>query len=228
MRVLNSILLAVAVFTVSENLQAVTKHHSSSIVIDTPADLPELAQRRSEAMYLYSNGSGQAFLYLEQDQGKTLAILDVSNPGSIREVGRASVAARSPYDFAQSLSRSAALVRYRDGSGWAILDFKKYKEPAVVAAPELPNQSSIQTLGRNALTFSSADNLSTPARDDRFDVVDFSDPSKPRSLLTVHGLKQRVEREETGTLFLLASDGLIVIRRPSVEEEYEIESTYTN
>ena len=67
---------------------APTKPRSNSVVIDAPGDLPELAQRHSEGMFLHTNGSGQAFLYLEQDHGKTVAILDVSNPGSIREAGR--------------------------------------------------------------------------------------------------------------------------------------------
>ena len=86
MKISNGKRLLIAVLAVTATAQAGTKSHSSSIVIDSPTDLPELAQRRSEAMYLYTNGSGQAFLYLEQDQGKSLAILDVSNAGSIREV----------------------------------------------------------------------------------------------------------------------------------------------
>jgi hypothetical protein len=67
-----------------------------------------------------------------------LAILDVTNPASIRHVGRASVGASSPYDFVQPPGDSAALVRYRDHSGFAIINFKKYKRPVLTATPELP------------------------------------------------------------------------------------------
>jgi hypothetical protein len=218
----------IAVLAVTATAQAGTKSHSSSIVIDSPADLPELAQHRSEAMYLHTNGSGQAFLYLEQDQGKSLAILDVSNPGSIRDVGRVSLAVRSTYDFVQSLSHSAALIRYRDGSGLAVITFKKYKQPVLVAAPGLPNLANIQAFGQNTLLFASAGNPSSPSQDNQCEVIDVSNPAKPKSLVAIHGLKQRLERQDTGTLFLLGSDGLTVIRRPSIEEEYQYESTYTN
>jgi hypothetical protein len=207
MKLNNVSTLLIAILAVTATVQAGTKPHSSSIVIDSRTDLPELAQRRSEAMYLYTNGSGQAFLYLEQDQGKSLAILDVSNPGSIREVGRASLAVQSAYDFVQSLSHSAALIRYRDGSGFAVITFKKYKQPVLVAAPALPNLANIQAFGHNTLLFA---------------------PAKLKSLVAIHGLKQRLERPDTGTLFLLGSDGLTVIRRPSIEEQYQYESTYTN
>jgi hypothetical protein len=228
MKISNGKSLLIAVLAVTATAQAGTKSRSSSIVIDSRTDLPELAQRRSEAMYLYTNGSGQAFLYLEQDQGKSLAILDVSNPGSIREVGRASLAVQSAYDFVQSLSHSAALIRYRDGSGFAVITFKKYKQPVLVAAPALPNLANIQAFGHNTLLFASANNPSSPSQDNQCEVIDVSNPAKLKSLVAIHGLKQRLERPDTGTLFLLGSDGLTVIRRPSIEEQYQYESTYTN
>ena len=105
MKVSISAALVFAVFAATTTTQAAAngaKTRSTSVVIDSPADLPELAQRRSEAMYLHSTGSGQAFLYLEQDQGRTLAILDATDPASIREVGRASLGAQSSYDFVQA------------------------------------------------------------------------------------------------------------------------------
>ena len=43
--------------------------------------------------------------------------------------------------------------------------------------------------------------------------------------MAVHGLVQRLERPDTGTLFLLGDDGLTVLRRPSVEEEYQLETS---
>ena len=73
MKVCISAALVFAVFAATTTAQAAAKGaktRSTSVVIDSPADLPELAQRRSEAMYLHSTGSGQAFLYLEQDQGE--------------------------------------------------------------------------------------------------------------------------------------------------------------
>jgi|SRR3974390_407102 len=138
----------VALFAITTSAQAATKPHSKSIVVDSPVDLTELAQRSSEAMFLYRNGRGQAFLYLEQDQGKSLAILDVSNPASIKEVGRSAVVASSAYDFVQRLGDSAALIRYRDRSGFAIINFKKYKKPVLTPAPELAGSAAIRDVGQ--------------------------------------------------------------------------------
>jgi hypothetical protein len=39
---------------------------------------------------------------------------------------------------------------------------------------------------------------------------------------TVRLVTDKTTRDETGTTFLLGSEGLTIIRRPRVEEEYEI------
>jgi len=65
-----------AIFAASVTVQANAQTHSRSIVVESPSDLPEMAQRSCEAMYLHDTGAGQTVLYLEQDQGRTLAILD--------------------------------------------------------------------------------------------------------------------------------------------------------
>jgi hypothetical protein len=53
-----------------------------------PADLPELARGRGEAMYLHRTSAAQAILYIQRDQGRKLAILDVTDPAKIRAVGQ--------------------------------------------------------------------------------------------------------------------------------------------
>jgi hypothetical protein len=225
-------MLIVSVLAIAANTQAGTKPHSKAIIIDLPGDLPELAQRHSEAMYLRSNGSGQVFLYLEQDQGKTLAILNVTDLASIREVGSATVAAPSPYDFVQSLPDSAALIRYRDQSGFAIISFKKYKQPVLVATPGFLNPAASHPYGSRTLLLASRSSSDTAPQDNQCQgqcqVIDVSNPAKPTSLVTIEGVTQRLERQDTGTLFFLGKNGLTVLRRPSVEEEYQLEMTYTN
>jgi len=81
------IMIAV-VMAAAASLQANAETRSKSIVVEAPSDLPELASRNSEAMYLHETDGGQTLLYLEQDQGRTLAILDVSDPGAIRSLGQ--------------------------------------------------------------------------------------------------------------------------------------------
>jgi hypothetical protein len=220
--------LTFALLTIAASAQAATKAHSKSIVVDSPMDLTELAQRSSEAMFLYSTGSGQTFLYLEQDQGKSLAILDVTNPASIKDVGRSSLGASSAYDFVQSIDDSVALIRYRDRSGFAIINFKKYRQPVLTPTPELLGQAAVRLVGQGALLLTSSNDLHVSDQDRQCAVIDISDPLKPTSVVVIHGVKQQLERRETGTTFLLSQDGLTVIRRPSVEEDYQSESTQTN
>jgi hypothetical protein len=218
----------VALFAITASAQAAAKPHSKSIVVDLPINLPELAQRSSEAMFLHSTGSGQAFLYLEQDQGKSLTILDVTNPASIKEVGQSFLTASSAYDFVQPIGDSAALIRYRDRSGFAIINFKKYRQPVLTPTPELAGSAAIRDLGQGILLLTASNNSHDADEDCQCAVIDISDPLKPTSVAVVHGVKQQLERQETGTTFLLSKDGLTVIRRPSVEEEYQLESTQTN
>jgi hypothetical protein len=53
-------------------------------------------------------------------------------------------------------------------------------------------------------------------------VVGSFNPANPVLLDTVRLVTDKTTRDETGTTFLLGSEGLTIIRRPRVEEEYEI------
>ena len=64
---------------------------SKAIVVESPSDLPELAQGRCDAMYLHRTAAAQAILYLQRDRGRKLAILDVTDPAKIRAVGEVSI-----------------------------------------------------------------------------------------------------------------------------------------
>ena len=92
-------ILIVAVCAVAIIVQANASGASKASVVESASGLPELAQRPGEAMYLQHTGAGQAILYLEQDQGGKLAILDVTDPANIRAIGQASINAASPYTF---------------------------------------------------------------------------------------------------------------------------------
>jgi len=217
-----------AFFAASLGVQAGAATHSKSLVVESPADLPEAAQRSSEAMYLYETGDGRAFLYLEQDKGRTLAILDVTDLAAIRSVGQVQIDAKAPYDFVETLMDSAALVHYRDGSGFAVINFKKFKQPVLTAAPQLQHPANAEPLGSRALLVASSTHPMTQPEDPQYQVFDVSNPSNPAVLATIKGVQERLKRAETGTLFMLGDAGLTVIRRPNLEAEYKIESTYVN
>jgi hypothetical protein len=132
MNAVNARILVAVMFAATVMLQAQAKTQSKSVVVESPSDLPEIAQCESEAMYLHNTGDERTLLYLEQNAGRTLAILDVTDPPRIRAIGQVFVDARAPYDLIQAASDSTALVEYRDHSGFAIIDFKKYKQPVLV------------------------------------------------------------------------------------------------
>ena len=210
-----------AIFAATVSVQANARTHSQSIVVESPSDLPEMAQRSSEAMYLHETGSSRTVLYLEQDQGRTLGILDVTDPGAIRAIARVSIPATSPYDFVETLQDSAVLIRYRDQSGFAVVNFKKFNNPVLTAAPQFQNPARVEAFGNNGLLLAYTTRTSSEGEDPDYEIFDMSDPSKPALLATVEGVQQSLERQETGTLFLLGKGGdLTVIRRPDVEEAY--------
>lgn len=212
-----------AILAVTVSVEAGARTHPKSIVVVSPSQLPETAQRKSEAMYLHYTGDGRAVLYLEQDQGRTLAVLDVSDPAAIRAVAQISIAARSSYDFVQNLRDSAVLIQYRDQSGFAVINFKKFKKPVLTEAPRFQHPADAEALGHSGLLLASRATSNTPAPDPQYEVIDISNPSKPTELATVPGVKQRLVRRETGTSFFLSNNGLTVVRRLSVEADYEAE-----
>lgn len=137
-----------------------------------------------------------------------------------------SIAAGSPYDFVETLSDSAALIHYRDNSGFAVINFKKFKKPVLTEAPQFQHPAYAEPIGHDGLLLASTTHPAGQAEGPKYQVFDVPNPSNPTALATVEGVQQRLER--TGTLFLLSNKGLTVIRRPNKEEEYKFQSTYIN
>jgi len=188
-------IMIAAVIAAAANLQTNAETHSRSIVIESPSDLPKLASRNTEAMYLHETDGGQTLLYLEQDQGRTLAMLDVSDPGAIRSLGQVSIVASSPYDFVQTLNDSSVLIRYRGHTGTAVIDFKKFKQPVLAEAPEFQHLAHAEDLGHDGLLFSTTATSDTQVVNPQYQVFDVSNSSKPVALATVEGVRQRLERD---------------------------------
>ena len=214
-----------AIFLVAVSVQA--EVHSKAIVVESPSDLPELAQGRGEAMYLHRTNSAQAILYIERDQGKKLAFLDITDPARIKAVGQVSLDAPSAYDFVQDLAESAVLIRYRNHSGFAVISFKNYKEPLLKSEPSYLHPARVQPDGSGGLLLvsggSGGSGASAPAREPEYEVLSISNPSSPTPLATVPGVIQRLDRPSTGTVFLLNDQGLTVVRCLAAEQEHKTE-----
>ena len=198
---------------------------TKAIVVESPSDLPELAQGRCEAMYLHRTSDAQAILYLQRDQGRKLAILDVTDPAKIRAVGQVSINATSAYDFVQDLADSGVLIHYRNHSGFAVISFKNYKEPLLKNEPEYLHPASVEADGSSAILLVSGNAATVPAREPEYEVLDISNPSSTTPLITITGVTQRLDRPATGTVFLLNDQGLTVVRRLAAEREHNIENS---
>src|ERR1700688_5180340 len=89
----NVAMAAVAGLLLTLPLQAQIKSHSGNLIVEQPADLPEMAQTPGQALFLYQGGDGETYLYVEQHNGGRLAIFDVTASAQIKGVGDGSVQA---------------------------------------------------------------------------------------------------------------------------------------
>lgn len=179
-------------------------------------------------MYLLHTHEAQAILYLERDNGKTLAILDVTDPAKMKAIGQVSVDVPYTYDFVQYVGNLRALIHYRNHSGFAVLNFKNYKQPLLVPEPEYLHPATVQAEGPSGLMLvsssgSSANAASTPTGKPEYEAFNILNSATATPLATVQGVIQRVDRPQTGTIFLLNDQGVTVVRCLAVEREHQTE-----
>lgn len=220
---IGSMLVMAAIFAAIGSVQANASVRSKAIVVESPSDLPELAQGRAEAMHLHHTGDAQAILYLEKDQGRKLAILDVTDPAHIKAVGQVSIDVPSPFDFVQDLANAVTLIRYRDQSGFAVISFSDYKRPVLTAEPDYPHSANADSYGPDGLLLISANGPSALSRDPQYEILSISGSSGAAPLATVQNVIQRVDRPQTGTIFLLNDQGVTVVRSLAAEREHQTE-----
>lgn len=198
--------------------------HSKTIVVELPENLPILAQTDAEAMYLHNTNDGKAVLYIEAQNGQQLTALDVTNPARIQRTAQTAIPATSVFDFVRSVGDEGVLIRYRNGSGVALLSFKHYARPVLVNVAALENAETSEALGRTALLVTANEVTMHPIGGLRnYNVVDTSNPAQPGMLATIPAVEQRLAKSDTGTLFLLNKNGVTVVRRLRIEEEHQIE-----
>lgn len=207
---------------------AAIRPQSKTIVVESPANRPLLAQNNADAMYLYDTGDGRTLLYTEVQDGRALNVLDVTDPARIERVSQTEIPAASTFDFVQPVGNQAVLIRYRDGSGIALLNLKHYKQPALVQSGAFDKNNTSEALGQTGLLLASTSEPyqrvnqgSAETRD--YKIVDTTNPSQPMLLAMASDVQQRLAKNDTGTLFLLNKDGITIVRRPRVEQERQAE-----
>lgn len=188
---------------------------SNKLVLVPPTDLPAVTRQSGEAMLLKNTIDGRTVLYVEQNQGIQLAILDVTDPAHIKSEGTVQLDASGPFDFAAPLGNDAELIRFRQGDADAILDLQHEKNPRLKPVPGLTLRGPVTGLGNEGFTVrSGAPGMQQPQD---YQVVDTLNLQQPGAALDVKGVRAETTNAGTGSTFLLTDAGLYVIRRPGVE-----------
>jgi hypothetical protein len=197
-----------------------------SIVVLQPTDLPQEAQIVGQSMQLYPLTNGKTYLYIEQEQMGRLVVLDVTHPAHIVTVG--TVQTSEAFDFGTQISPTAFVLRFRDEGGSGVLDLRSPKHPVLAHAVNLPISNETQRIGRfGVLVGVGTPTLLAPELKD-YRVVDSSRPVHLRLIASIHNVQKVVDKDDTGTTFLLGAEGLTVVRRPSIEQQQELDSKYAN
>lgn len=213
-------LLGLATTALPMSAKAQTHSKNGELVVMEPHSLPEAAQLGGNSCFLHSDDSGSTYLYVEQQQGARLTVFDVSDPGHIKEVVSQPLTVDGPFDFVRPLDGRAELIRFRDNKGVAVLDLSKVKKPSIRMVSALVDPGQTESLGESGFLGVNEPYSYVRAIPRDYQVVDISSPSDPALLATVKQVKHRVVNNDTGTTFLLGVDGLTVVRRISVENDY--------
>jgi hypothetical protein len=129
----------------------------------------------------------------------------------------------SDHKLGEPVGTTAILVRFYNKQGVAVLDLHKAKAPVLKTISGLQYSGHAEPLGESTfmVTNNPPSELANASRD--YQIVDASNAANPVLLYTANLVTRTITRDETGTTFLLGQNGLTVIRRPRVEEEYQAE-----
>jgi hypothetical protein len=205
------------------SVQAEIKSRSGNQIVVEPADLPEMARTPGQSLFLYETADSETYLYGEQENGTRLAILDVTDPAKIKATALVPVKASGAFDFVRCLNDRAELVRFRESGQLAELDLREPKNPTLKSASSLSEPGHTESLGETGLVMINGHYRYVGGKAHDYNLVDVSNPAHPTPVATIKQVKHKVVNEETGTTYLLSSDGLTVIRRPRVEEDHKTE-----
>jgi hypothetical protein len=207
----------------SAGMPAAHAGSSDNIVVVPPSSLPASAQRPGEAIFVHEAVDGRTILYIEQVAGAGLVILDVTDPGHVKARGTVPLGAGEAFDVTTTLGNHAALVQFRRNHDYAVLDLRDTERPYLRSVDSHSLQGSLKRLGGDGLVVTrladSPSQSTMPTVDATvFDTTSFRDPVR---VYDVKGVRDEQTNDATGTTFLLADDGLHVVRRLAVEYSNE-------
>jgi hypothetical protein len=193
----------------------------NEIVLVAPANLPALARQSGEAMFLHDTLDGRTLLYVEQHKGTQLAIFDVTDPAHVTGKGSVQLDAAGPFDFVADLGKRGELVRFRGGQGEAVLDLRNV--PVLMKVPGLDTKNATILLADEGSRLT-GQALNAAAGQGTRDYKVFQSGESPGEdrVVEVNKVRQEVTNPDTGTTFLLAENGLYLVRRPALEAAPEV------
>ncbi len=194
---------------------------SKELVVMEPRDLPEQAQAPGNSLFLHYDNAGSTYLYVEQLQGARLSVFDVTDPARIKLVMTTPLATEGAFDFVRPLGDHAELVYFRNSQNEAVLDLRKARKPVLRTISTVTDLGPAESLGESGFLVTSQAYKYVPAVARDYQVIDIT-ASDPTQLATVKDVKHRVNNDYTGTTFLLGGNGLTVVRRLSVENDYKV------
>jgi len=218
--------LVAAAAVLTSTAEAEIHSRSQELVVMEARDLPEQAQTPGNSFFLHSDNTGSTYLYVEQQRGASLSVFDVTNPANIKLVVSTPLATEGAFDFVRPLGGQEELVYFRDSQKEAVLDLRKAQRPVFRVISTVTDLGQAEPLGENGLLVTSQVHKYVPAIARDYQVIDTA-ASDPTQLVTVKDVKHRVTNDETGTTFLLGSNGLTVVRRLSVENNYKVSQMQT-
>jgi hypothetical protein len=220
--------VAIAIVTSGIAAQAGYAGSSNNLIVVPPAQLPELARQSGEAMLLHETIDGTTLLYIEQNQGGRLAILDVTDPAHIKGEGSVQLDAPGPFDFVAALGNRSELIRFRQNQENTVLNLRKVKAPTLERVQGLTLKGQGMPLDNDGFTVSSQTNAQANP-DYQVQVVNTANSRELDRVFNVKGVREEFTKYDTGTTFLLTEGGLFLIRRPVKEMNKELrDSDYVN
>jgi hypothetical protein len=216
-------MMALTVLMMATHIHAEVRSKSHDLIVMEPRDLPEQAQTPGNSFFLYQDDNFNTYLYIEQQQGARLSVFDVTDPAKIKLVSSTALTVPGAYDFVRPLDGHAEMIRFRDNKGVAVLDLRKAKNPTFKIVSTLSDPGATEALGESGFLIVNEPHDYVRAIPRDYQVVDIATPSDPTVLATVKQVKHTVVNRDTGTTFLLGIDGLTIVRRTRVEEDYRIQ-----
>jgi hypothetical protein len=190
---------------------------SNEIVLVPPTNLPTLARQSGEAMFLHDSMDGRTLLYVEQHEGAQLAIFDVTNPAHVTDKGSVQLDGAGPFDIVADLGKRGELVRFRKGRD-AVLDLRHTPVLMKVSGLDTRNSPVILADDSSRLT-GRAVNAAVGKGIRDYRVFQSGESPGDDRVVVIKQVRQEVTNPDTGTTFLLAENGLYLVRRPALEAE---------